>query len=244
MAEQKKSAGAKAPAKKRASAGKARGAAETVASKTRARTKASQAKVSETKASRTTETQVRKPRTSRRAAARKELEQHGTAPATSGSASLFDMAPGLQPASATRVEGPTAQLRTVSTATAALAAPAARLVDAAAEQTLQAHARIQTSNAALRNAVSETTTAATSTVLEVNGKVIDAVRAQSDAAIELWRSTMSAGSLSEVVRLQTSGARQAYETAANHWKDVAETTTRWFSAAIKPLQSALTDRRQ
>jgi hypothetical protein len=235
MAEQKKSAGAKAPAKKQVSAGKARGAAATVASKARARTKASQAKVSETKASRATETQVRKQRTSPRAAARTELDQHGTAPATSVGASLFDMAPGPHPASATSVEG---SMRTVSTA------PAARLVDAAAEQTLQAHARVQTGNVALRNAVSETTTAATSTVLEVNGKVIDAVRAQSDAAIELWRSTMSAGSLSEVVRLQTSGARQAYETAANHWKDVAETTTRWFSAAMKPIQSALTDRRQ
>jgi hypothetical protein len=107
---------------------------------------------------------------------------------------------------------------------------------------LQAGGSATAPSGMLGHAVAETATAATTTVLEVNAKVLDAVRAQSDAAFELWRSTLAAGSLSEAMRVQTSGARQAYETAANHWKDMAETTTRWFASAMKPLHS--TDRRR
>jgi hypothetical protein len=72
--------------------------------------------------------------------------------------------------------------------------------------------------------------------------VLEAWRAQSDVALDLWSSTLAADSFSEAVRVQTSGARQAYDSAALHWKDVAETTNRWFGAALWPLQSALSDR--
>ena len=84
--------------------------------------------------------------------------------------------------------------------------------------------------------------ASTRGALELNGKVLDAVRAQSDATFELWRSTLTAGSFSEAVRAQASGARQLYETTATHWRDVAETTTRWLGSTVKPIQAAWTDR--
>jgi hypothetical protein len=123
-----------------------------------------------------------------------------------------------------------------------VAAPVARLMATGADQARQAHARAQATGESLCRAVAETTTAATRGAFEVNSKLIDAVRAQSDAAFDLWRSTVTAKSLSEAIRVQASGVRHAYETAATHWKDLADSTTRWFGSTVKSVQSAWTDR--
>lgn len=123
-------------------------------------------------------------------------------------------------------------------------APAARLMEAGAERARDAVARAQATGEHLRRAVNATAVVTTRGALEVNGKVIDALRAQSEATFDLWRQALSAGSLSEAVRLQTSGARQVYETAASHWKDVAETTTRWLGSTVKPIQSAIEQSRR
>lgn len=122
-----------------------------------------------------------------------------------------------------------------------IAAPAARLIAAGADQAREAYARAQEASEQLRQTMAETTTATTRGAVEINGKVIDAWRAQGEIALGLWRQALAAGSVSEAVRLQTSGARHAYETAAAHWKDVAETTTRWLGESVKPLRSALSD---
>jgi hypothetical protein len=122
----------------------------------------------------------------------------------------------------------------------AMVAPVSSLVNVGAEQARQAYARAQATSQNLRQAVTETATATSQGVLEVNGKVLDAMRAQSDAAFDLWRSTLTAGSVSEAIRAQTSGARQVYETTATQWKDVAEATNRWFTAAMKPMQQVWT----
>lgn len=76
----------------------------------------------------------------------------------------------------------------------------------------------------------------TQALVELNGKLFELVRAQGDAAFSLWRSTLSAGSLSEAVRIQTSGVREAYETSAERWKDIAETAARLMrnAAPAKP----------
>jgi hypothetical protein len=117
-----------------------------------------------------------------------------------------------------------------------------RLADAGETQARDAFARAQGATAALRQVVAESTTATTAGALEVNEKVLDAFRAQSEAVLDLWRSTLAADTLTEAVRVQTTGARDAYAVAASHWKDVAESTSRWFGAALKPFQSVLTNR--
>jgi hypothetical protein len=117
--------------------------------------------------------------------------------------------------------------------------PATRLMEAGAEQARQVYARAQASNESLRQAMTETASTTTRAAFEVQEKVLDAIRAQSDATFDLWRSTLTAGSLSEAVRVQTSGVREVYETATSHWQDVAATTTRWFGATLRPFQSAL-----
>jgi hypothetical protein len=119
-----------------------------------------------------------------------------------------------------------------------IVAPAARLVESAAERARSAYARAQATGDHLRQAMSETAAASTRGALEVNGKVIDALVAQSDAAFDVWRRSLAAGSIAEAMRLQTSGAREVYETASSHWRDVAETATRWLGSTIRPIQAA------
>lgn len=105
------------------------------------------------------------------------------------------------------------------------------------------YGRAQAATASLRQVVAATTTATTTGALEVNGKVLDALQAQRDAVLDVWRSALAADTLSDAIRLQASGAQAACTQAATHWQEVAETTTRWLSAAFQPIQSAMTSRR-
>lgn len=117
-------------------------------------------------------------------------------------------------------------------------APLAIALEAGADQARAAYARVRESGDTLRQAVSDSTTATSRGIVELNGKVLDLIRAQGDATIDLWRSAVTAGSVSEALRAQTSGLRQAYETSAAQWKDIAETATRVAAEAARPLQSA------
>lgn len=95
---------------------------------------------------------------------------------------------------------------------------------------------------ALRQALSQAALATAHGALEINDKVITAVRDQSEAAIDLWRSAVHAPHLADALHVQTSGTRQAYEAASAQWKDIAETTARWFHKSLEPLQAMITDR--
>ena len=118
-------------------------------------------------------------------------------------------------------------------------APFSVALESGAEQARNAVGRARDTRESLQEAVAHSAAAAANGMLELNGKVIDLLRAQSDAAFELWRSTVTAGSLSEAVRVQTSGMRQAYEATTTHAKDVAEAATRAIGDTVKPLQSAM-----
>ena len=88
----------------------------------------------------------------------------------------------------------------------------------------------------VRLAMTETAAATARGFVELNGKVLELLRAQSDAAFALWRATLMAGSLSEAVRAQTSGLHHLYETSAQQWKEVAETAARLMDEAARPIQ--------
>ncbi|MBM6581149.1 phasin family protein [Microvirga sp. BT689] len=91
---------------------------------------------------------------------------------------------------------------------------------------------------AFRQAVGEVVTASAKGALEVNGKIIEALNVQSNAALDLWRSAISPTPLPEALKAQSQATRQAYEAASAQWKDVAETTALWFTKSLEPLQSA------
>ena len=118
-------------------------------------------------------------------------------------------------------------------------APPLNLVAAAAVEAVASSAAPKA--AVFRQAVGEAVTASANGALAVNDKVIEALQTQSHAALDLWRSAVSTPHLSDVIRLQSNGARQAYETASAQWKDIAETTAHWFTKTVEPLSSAISD---
>jgi hypothetical protein len=237
MADQKKGPGAKSPERK-ARVAKAPG--RTASSEARVAARALAIEPNEDRAAET-----RKPRASRPRTAGAGPASNGAEPRVPGP--LFDIQ-ALMSVS----RGPAAQA--VETAVAATAkafsspsaetvvAPAKHLIEIGTEQVRQAYANVQATGASFRQAMAETANATTRGALEVNGKVIEALRAQSDAAFDVWRSALTAGSFSEAVQLQASGARQVYETAAAHWKDVADTTRRWLGTTVRPFQAPWIDR--
>lgn len=115
------------------------------------------------------------------------------------------------------------------------------LFGAGTDQARQAYAQVQATGETLRQAMTESAAATTRGAIEINTKVLDLVRAQSEATLALWRSAFTAGSLSEAIEQQSSAARQAYETAALHWKDLADATGRWLGDVAKPLRTTWTD---
>ena len=120
----------------------------------------------------------------------------------------------------------------------AAVAPFATAFEAGADQACASYSRARENGESLRQAVTDSTTATTRAFVELNGKVIDLVRAQSDATLDLWRSTLSAGTFSEAIRVQTHGLREVYETTSAQWKDIAETAGRLAAEAAKPLRTA------
>ncbi len=89
-----------------------------------------------------------------------------------------------------------------------------------------------------RQAVRETVAASAKGALEVNGKIIQALQTQGHAALDLWRAAIDNPRLPDGLNAQTGAARQAFETTSSQWKDVAETTARWMTKSVEPLQSA------
>jgi hypothetical protein len=102
------------------------------------------------------------------------------------------------------------------------------------EQASAVLARAQESSENLRGAVAATTRG----LVEINTKMFEHARAQADAAVDLWRSALSAGSVSEAIRVQASGIRQACESTAAHWKDLASTAGHAMGEATTALHSA------
>jgi hypothetical protein len=125
----------------------------------------------------------------------------------------------------------------------AAAVPFAGAFTLGAEQARAAYLRAGAGNENLRQAVADSTTSTTRGLVELNEKVLDLWRAQSDAALDVWRSTLTSGSLAEAIRAQTSGFRRSYEATTSQWKEIAETAGRLMGDAAKTFQSTLTQAR-
>lgn len=76
---------------------------------------------------------------------------------------------------------------------------------------------------------------------ELNTKMLNLMRSQTEANLAIWRSTLGAGSLSEAIRMQTSGVREAYEATAAQWRDIAETAARLMGGSGVSMKLPWTD---
>lgn len=131
----------------------------------------------------------------------------------------------------------------VPSAVEAAAAPLAAVAEAGAEAAGPDLKGAAKTGDALRQAMTDSFSATTRGLIEINGKVVEMVRASSEANLDLWRATFTAGSLPEAVRAQADGLRRACERTAEHWQDLAQTTTRIVGEAWQPLQTAWIIRR-
>lgn len=119
----------------------------------------------------------------------------------------------------------------------ALAKPVAAVLEAGTAGARTFYAKAQETGATLRDAMTQSATATSRGLVELNGQMFALVRAQSDATFGFWRAALAATTVSEAIRVQTSGARQAYEASATHWKAIAETAGRTAEAALRPMFS-------
>ncbi|MGJ3261750.1 MAG: phasin family protein [Salinarimonas sp.] len=124
----------------------------------------------------------------------------------------------------------------------ALVKPYGRMLQTGAEGARAAYAQTRESNEALTQACFESAAAASRGMVSLNAQMLDMMRANADLTLGLMRSTLTAGSLSEAVKLQTSGARQAYETTSAHLRAIADTTTKLVGDATGPITQAMTKR--
>lgn len=123
-----------------------------------------------------------------------------------------------------------------------LAKPYARMMETGADSARVAYSQARESNEAFTQACFESANAASRGMASLNAQMLDLMRANADLTLGLMRSTLTAGSLSEAVKLQTSGARRAYETNAAHIKAIAEATTKLVGETTGPITQAMTKR--
>lgn len=120
--------------------------------------------------------------------------------------------------------------------------PYARMMESGAGGARSAYAHATENNEALAKACFESANAASRGLVALNGQVLDLMRANTDLTLSLMRATLGASSVSEAVKLQTSGARQAFETTSAHMKAIAEATTKLVGDTAAPISDAIKKR--
>jgi phasin family protein len=71
----------------------------------------------------------------------------------------------------------------------------------------------------------------------LHGKMVDILVSQTDTVFALLRTTMSAGSISEAVKLQGTGVRQAYEKNSTQMKDLSDVVEKAVAEAFEPTRA-------
>jgi phasin len=74
-------------------------------------------------------------------------------------------------------------------------------------------------------------------VVAFNVKTIEAIKADTDANFELFKSLAAAKSVSELVTLQTEFARKRFETATSRGKELAELARKVADEAVAPIKA-------
>ncbi|MGY6646403.1 MAG: phasin family protein [Salinarimonas sp.] len=120
----------------------------------------------------------------------------------------------------------------------AVAKPLRMALDLSTQSARDGYVRARESQDALQKACASSVDAASRGLVALNAQWIDLMRMQSDTTLGLWRATITAPSLSEAVKAQTSGMRQAYDSTASQLKAIAETGTRVASETTEPLRKA------
>lgn len=120
----------------------------------------------------------------------------------------------------------------------AVAKPLRMALDLSTQSARDGYVRARESQEVLQKACASSVDAASRGLVALNAQWIDLMRMHSDATLGLWRATITAPSLSEAVKAQTSGMRQAYDSTSAQLKAIAETGSRVASETTEPLRKA------
>ena len=107
------------------------------------------------------------------------------------------------------------------------ASPFATIAESGLEQARQVYVTAQEQRDSWNRNIMANANVASKAANEINGKILDLVRSQTDATLGLWRSLIGVTSVAEAVELQTRELRRQYEDATARVRDIAETATRY-----------------
>ncbi|MEP3048466.1 MAG: phasin [Roseibium sp.] len=107
------------------------------------------------------------------------------------------------------------------------------------ENARDAYAKVKTAAEGATDLMEDTFETSRQGVVEFNHKAVDAAKSNADAAFSFFKDIMSAKSVAEAVELQSTFARQQFETLTTQTKDLQELATKLGSDVSAPVKDAM-----
>lgn len=107
------------------------------------------------------------------------------------------------------------------------------------EQTRTAYARIKAGAEDASGTLESSFATASKGIAELNSKTMEAVKLNTDSALELWKALTGVKSISEAVQLQTEHARKQFETLSEQVKDLSSLAQKIATDSTAPIKTSL-----
>ena len=107
------------------------------------------------------------------------------------------------------------------------------------ENAREAYAKVKAAAEDATDLMEDTFETSRQGVVEFNHKAVDAAKSNADAAFSFFKDIMSAKSVAEAVELQSTFARQQFETLTAQTKDLQELATKLGTDVSAPVKDAV-----
>ncbi len=107
------------------------------------------------------------------------------------------------------------------------------------ENAREAYAKVKTAAEGATDLMEDTFETSRQGVVEFNLKAVDAAKANADAAFGFVKDIMSAKTVAEAIELQTSFAREQFETLSAQTKEMQELATKLGTDVSTPVKEAV-----
>ena len=105
------------------------------------------------------------------------------------------------------------------------------------EQSREAYARVKTAAEDATHSIETSYASATKGIVAINTKAIDALRANADAAFDLYKSLLGVKSVSEAITLQSEHARKQFEAVTFQGKEISSLAQKVAADSFEPLRA-------
>ena len=106
------------------------------------------------------------------------------------------------------------------------------------EETRAAYARVKSAAEDATHSIETSYASAGKGITALNTKAIDAMRANTDAAFDFYKSLMGVKSVSEAITLQSEHARKQFEAVTFQSKEISSLAQKVAADSIEPLRAA------